>query len=196
MNNTASAYPCNLISRVLGKSISESELPNDIDISIRYAYTLLSESYAERVLVLLFREGLTQKEIADKMQCTTSRIGVIFRTSMKELSLGNRPMLFSHGYSYCCENRVLGPWLITKSNGIPPEILFDLSVYDLLLDMRSTNNLHRGNIYTVGELVQKTEDDLLKIRGMGSKGVIAIKNRLAEMGLSLMQMAKESKNTN
>ena len=179
------AYPYNLISKVLGKTVAEDELPIDIDKSIHFAYSMLSESYAERVLILLFREGLTQTEIADNMQCTASRIGIIFRTSMKELSLGNRPMLLSHGYSYCCENKILGPWLITMSKEIPHDILFDLPVYDLLLGMRNTNNLHRGNIYTVGELVQRTEDNLLKIRGMGSKGVIAIKNRLAEMGLSL-----------
>lgn len=185
MSTLTSSYPCNLISRVLGKTISESELPNDIDMSIRYAFSLLSEQYAERVLILLFREVLSQKEIADKMQCTPTRIGTIFRTSMKELSLGYRPMLFTHGYTYCCEHRILGPWLVTISKGISPVIFLDLPIYDLMLNVRHVNSLHRRDIHTVGELIQKTEDDLLTFRGMGSKGVMALKHRLAEIGLSL-----------
>lgn len=185
MKNPDPAYPCNLISRVLGKPISESELPNDINISIRFAYSMLSESYAERVLTLLFREGLSQKEIAEKMQCTPTRIGAIFRTSMKELSLGNRPKLFTHGYSYCCEQRILGPWLTSMEEKIETELFYDLAIYDLGVDLRCKNNLNRGGIYTVKDLVKKTEDELLKIRGMGIKSVEMIKDRLYKMGLSL-----------
>lgn len=185
MNSPSSNYPCNLISRVLEQNISETELPPDIDMSIRYAYSLLSESYAERVLILLFREGLTQKQIADKMQCTHSRINLIVRTSIKELSLGNRHMLFTHGFSYCCENKILGPWLLSMGKEIESHVLYDLKIYDLGVSERNINNLHRGGIYTVRDLLQKTESDLLKIRGMGLKGVMAIKNHLSEIGLSL-----------
>lgn len=186
MRNPVLVYPCNLISRVLEKSFSESELPPDIDVSISYAFSLLSEPHGECMLMMLFEEGLTRKEIAAKMQCAISRVNAIFSTSMTELSLGNRPMLFTHGYSYCCENRILGPWLVSMGKEIEPDIIYDLPVYDLGVDMRAKNNLNRGGIYTVGELINKTEDELLRIRNMGAKSVTTIKDRLAEMGLSLL----------
>lgn len=183
----APPYPCNLITRVIGEPISASELPEDIDVSIRFAYSMLSEAHAERVLTWLFREGLTQREIAEKMQCTSSRIGAILRTSIKELSLGNRPMLFTHGYSYCCENRITGPWLVPMGKDIDPDILYDLPVYDLGVALRAKNSLNRGNIYTVGELIKKTEGELLRIRGMGAKNIATIKSQLDEIGLSFLE---------
>ena len=180
-------YPYNLLAKVLGRAIAENELPDDIDKSLHYGFTLLSELHGECVLTLHYKDSLTRKEIADKMQCTTTRVNAIISTSMEELSLGNRHMLFTHGYTYCCENKIIGPWLISIGQEIKPEILYNLPVYDIGVDLRCKHNLNRGGIYTVGKLVKKTEDNLLRIRGMGTKSVEMIKGRLNEMKLSLAE---------
>jgi DNA-directed RNA polymerase subunit alpha len=60
-----------------------------------------------------------------------------------------------------------------------------LPIEDMDLSVRSYNCLKREGVATVGELVQKTEQDLLDIRNFGSKSIDEVKQKLAEMGLSL-----------
>jgi DNA-directed RNA polymerase subunit alpha len=59
------------------------------------------------------------------------------------------------------------------------------SVDELELSVRSCNCLKNANIRTIGELVQKTEAEMLKTRNFGKKSLNEIKAILAEMGLSL-----------
>ncbi len=66
---------------------------------------------------------------------------------------------------------------IAESLGLPVEEL-DLSV-------RSYNCLKREGIHTVGELVARSEEDLLDIRNFGSKSIVEVKMTLANLGLSL-----------
>jgi len=60
-----------------------------------------------------------------------------------------------------------------------------LPVEDLQLTVRSYNCLKREGIHTVGELISRSEQDLLDIRNFGSKSIDEVKLKLAEMGLSL-----------
>lgn len=59
------------------------------------------------------------------------------------------------------------------------------SVDDLELSVRSANCLKAENIHFVGDLVQKTEQELLKTPNFGKKSLNEIKEVLAAMGLSL-----------
>jgi DNA-directed RNA polymerase subunit alpha len=59
------------------------------------------------------------------------------------------------------------------------------SVDELELSVRSNNCLKNANIRTIGELVQKTDAEMLKTRNFGKKSLNEIKAILAEMGLSL-----------
>lgn len=56
---------------------------------------------------------------------------------------------------------------------------------DMELTVRSVNCLRAENIFTVGELVQKGEFELLKTPNLGKKAIIEIKYVLAQHGLSL-----------
>ena len=58
------------------------------------------------------------------------------------------------------------------------------SVEELELSVRSYNCLKNANIQTIGELVQKTEAEMLKTKNFGRKSLKEIKEILAEMGLS------------
>ncbi len=58
-------------------------------------------------------------------------------------------------------------------------------IEDMDLTVRSYNCLKREGVTTVGELVQKTEDDLLEIRNFGQKSIDEVKAKLEEMGLGL-----------
>lgn len=60
-------------------------------------------------------------------------------------------------------------------------------VDDLELTVRSANCLKAENILYIGDLVQKTENELLKTPNLGKKSLSEIKNILAERALSLGQ---------
>jgi DNA-directed RNA polymerase subunit alpha len=59
------------------------------------------------------------------------------------------------------------------------------SVDEMELSVRSYNCLKNANIRTIGELVQKTEVEMLKTKNFGRKSLNEIKEILSTMGLSL-----------
>ena len=59
------------------------------------------------------------------------------------------------------------------------------SVEELELSVRSYNCLKNANIQTIGELIQKSENEMLKTKNFGRKSLNEIKEILAQMGLSL-----------
>jgi DNA-directed RNA polymerase subunit alpha len=59
------------------------------------------------------------------------------------------------------------------------------SVEELELSVRSANCLQNANITLIGELVQRSEQDMLKTKNFGRKSLKEIKEILANMGLSL-----------
>ena len=60
-----------------------------------------------------------------------------------------------------------------------------LPIEDLELTVRSYNCLKREGIHTVGELVGRSEADLLDIRNFGAKSIDEVKVKLVTMGLAL-----------
>ena len=60
-----------------------------------------------------------------------------------------------------------------------------VSVNEIELSVRAANCLNNANITTVGELAQKTEPEMLKYRNFGKKSLNEIKQKLAELGLTL-----------
>ncbi|MEW6553355.1 MAG: DNA-directed RNA polymerase subunit alpha [Actinomycetota bacterium] len=62
---------------------------------------------------------------------------------------------------------------------------WQLSIEDLELPVRVLNCLHRGGINTVGQLVEKTEDDLLALRSFGARSIEDVKEKLEKRGLKL-----------
>ncbi len=59
------------------------------------------------------------------------------------------------------------------------------SVDELELSVRSANCLQNANIGLIGELVQRSEQDMLKTKNFGRKSLKEIKEILVDMGLSL-----------
>ena len=70
-----------------------------------------------------------------------------------------------------------------KRDEVDPELL--RPVDDLELTVRSANCLKAESIYYIGDLIQRTETDLLKTPNLGKKSLTEIKDVLASRGLSL-----------
>jgi DNA-directed RNA polymerase subunit alpha len=62
-----------------------------------------------------------------------------------------------------------------------------LPIEELQLSVRSYNCLKREGINSVGELVQKSEQELVDIRNFGQKSIEEVKAKLEDMGLSLRE---------
>ena len=62
-----------------------------------------------------------------------------------------------------------------------------LPIEELSLSVRSYNCLKREGINSVGELIQRTEQELTDIRNFGQKSIDEVKMKLDELGLSLRE---------
>jgi DNA-directed RNA polymerase subunit alpha len=72
---------------------------------------------------------------------------------------------------------------VTDAASSSPDL--DLPIEDLDLSERPSNCLKRAQINTIGELLTKTEDDLLNITNFGQKSLDEVKMKLDERGLTL-----------
>lgn len=63
--------------------------------------------------------------------------------------------------------------------------LLEMTIEELDLSVRSFNCLKRANINTVEDLIDKTEDEMIKVRNLGHKSLEEVVHKLAMMGLSL-----------
>jgi len=85
---------------------------------------------------------------------------------------------------------VLGDVVVSESSS--PDL--DLPIEALDLSERPRNCLRRAQIATVGELVMRTEEDLLNITNFGQKSLEEVTAKLDELGLSLaVSRDKETK---
>jgi DNA-directed RNA polymerase subunit alpha len=64
---------------------------------------------------------------------------------------------------------------------------YQITIEELNLSVRSYNCLKREGINTVGDLVQKSESELMDIRNFGQKSIDEVKLKLEELGLGLRE---------
>ena len=76
---------------------------------------------------------------------------------------------------------------ITVQESTSPDL--DLPIEALDLSERPRNCLRRAQIHTVGELVQKSEEELLNITNFGQKSLEEVVAKLDELGLSIRSSA-------
>ena len=61
----------------------------------------------------------------------------------------------------------------------------EMTIEELDLSVRAFNCLKRAGINTVGELVQKDQEDMMKVRNLGKKSLEEVEQKLAVLGLGL-----------
>ena len=61
----------------------------------------------------------------------------------------------------------------------------DMPIEELELSVRSYNCLKRANINTIGELMLKSEDDMIKVRNLGKKSLDEVEQKLLALGVAL-----------
>jgi DNA-directed RNA polymerase subunit alpha len=63
--------------------------------------------------------------------------------------------------------------------------IMEMTIEELDLSVRSYNCLKRAGINSVEELIQRNEDDMMKVRNLGKKSLEEVINKLHDLGLSL-----------
>ena len=75
--------------------------------------------------------------------------------------------------------------IMGEPEGDNKDKLLEMTIEELDMSVRSYNCLKRAGINTVQELVQKTEEDMMKVRNLGRKSLAEVIEKLEELGLSL-----------
>jgi len=65
------------------------------------------------------------------------------------------------------------------------EKILEMTIEELDLSVRAYNCLKRASINTVSELVQRNQEDMMKVRNLGKKSLEEVEQKLAALGLSL-----------
>jgi DNA-directed RNA polymerase subunit alpha len=63
--------------------------------------------------------------------------------------------------------------------------ILEMTIEELDLSVRSFNCLKRAGINTVEDLINKTEDDMMKVRNLGRKSLEEVINKLDSLGFTL-----------
>ena len=75
--------------------------------------------------------------------------------------------------------------VLTQPEGQTDGGILEMTIDELELSVRSYNCLKRAGINTVGELCNKTSEDMMKVRNLGRKSLEEVLAKLKELGLSL-----------
>ncbi len=81
---------------------------------------------------------------------------------------------------------------MVKEEVVTPENKFEgVTIEELDLSVRSYNCLKRAAITTVNELIQMSEEEMMKVRNLGKKSLKEVKEKLAEFGLTFRENIPE-----
>ena len=78
-----------------------------------------------------------------------------------------------------------GDSIMVEKDDKGKEKVLEMTIEELDLSVRSFNCLKRAGINTVEDLIQKTEDDMMKVRNLGRKSLEEVIHKLESLGFSL-----------
>lgn len=84
-----------------------------------------------------------------------------------------------------------GESIMAEKNVTEREKVLDMTIEDLDLSVRSFNCLKRAGINTVEDLIEKTEEDMMKVRNLGRKSLEEVIAKLASFGFTLSKSEDE-----
>ena len=153
---------------------------SNIDNSIFMCYTeyIMDDQQPSFDTTILRKAGLTESQ-------AKGYLALIEHGSLSPVELAEKTgETRTNGYMICEKLEKLG--LATKKDD-KKEKKLEMTIEELDLSVRSYNCLKRAGINTLQELTDKTESDMMRVRNLGRKSLEEVKNKLADLGLSLRQ---------
>lgn len=83
-----------------------------------------------------------------------------------------------------------------NSSKMADEEILEMPIEDLDITVRTFNALNRADIHTVGDLINKTENDMIKIRNLSKNSLDEVVQKLALHGLSLKKENQKGNDNN
>ncbi|MFR9308549.1 MAG: DNA-directed RNA polymerase subunit alpha, partial [Lachnospiraceae bacterium] len=77
--------------------------------------------------------------------------------------------------------------VMSEKNSDEKEKVLEMNIDELELSVRSYNCLKRAGINTVEELINKSPEDMMKVRNLGKKSLDEVLEKLSELNLQLKQ---------
>ena len=74
--------------------------------------------------------------------------------------------------------------MVEKAESVKEKVL-EMTIEELDLSVRAYNCLKRAGINTISELVQRNQEDMMKVRNLGRKSLEEVEQKLEALGLSL-----------
>lgn len=77
--------------------------------------------------------------------------------------------------------------LMVEKDDKGKEKILEMTIEELDLSVRSFNCLKRAGINTVNDLIEKTEEEMMKVRNLGKKSFDEVKEKLSSLGFQMMK---------
>lgn len=153
-----------------------------------------------RVIIGYYKEGYNQETLALQLNVERGSISTIKNKAIYKLKHPSRLSILRYGKEYKelqddiskikAKLILEKETLIKLSEKVREEINeyeteFDRPIEAMELSHRAYNGLRRGGIKTLGELLEKTEEDLMKIRNMGKQSIKEIVDKVKELGFKM-----------
>ena len=75
--------------------------------------------------------------------------------------------------------------ILTEKDTKSKDKVLEMTIEELDLSVRSFNCLKRAGINTVNDLIEKSEEEMMKVRNLGKKSFDEVKEKLASLGLEM-----------
>lgn len=197
-----------LMQKVFGEGVfTDMEIASDWEATLAYCMKRYLTEREYQVMVYRYEENLTFREIGEKFSIGAERTRQIEAKAFRKLK-NKGYLLIPKGLHQFIEDEVNKrlEYYISQMNKYAQDYeklksLYDgqsprdirntrnlmIPIMDLDFTVRTTNCLRRAGIQTVGDLIQKRENDLKVISNLGSRCLDEIKVKLSELGYSLKE---------
>ena len=103
----------------------------------------------------------------------------------EEAVSGAASILTEHLASFVRLTDTVLPVSMVQPEDNTKEKVLEMTIEELELSVRAYNCLKRAGINTVNELVQRNQEDMMKVRNLGRKSLEEVEQKLQELGLAL-----------
>ncbi len=103
----------------------------------------------------------------------------------EEAVSGAASILTEHLASFVRLTDTVLPVSMVQPEDNSKEKVLEMTIEELELSVRAYNCLKRAGINTVNELVQRNQEDMMKVRNLGRKSLEEVEQKLQELGLAL-----------
>ena len=92
---------------------------------------------------------------------------------------------FEGGTKMCIRDRSYFTEIMVEKDDNGKDKVLEMTIEELDLSVRSFNCLKRAGINTVQDLINKSEEDMMKVRNLGRKSLEEVVNKLNSLGFNL-----------